>query len=62
MPKYFPGPRSKFLKVECSKCNEQQIIFNSAASEVECNNCGETLAESRGGKARIKAEIKKELG
>jgi len=62
MPEYFPGPKSKFLKVECNKCSENQTIFGSAASEIECNNCGETLAEPTGGKANIKGKIKKELG
>lgn len=56
-----PKPKSKFLKVECNKCEEQQIIFNSPAEEVNCNNCGETLAKSTGGKANVKAEIKKKL-
>ncbi len=61
MPKYFKEPKSKFLKVECNKCSEKQIIFNSASNEIKCRNCGETLAESTGGKAKIKAKIRKTL-
>ncbi len=61
MPEYFKEPKSKFLKVECQKCSEQQNIFGSPASNVECRNCGETLAKPTGGKAEIKAKIKKEL-
>lgn len=52
-----PRPESKFLKVTCSKCKNEQIIFNKAASNVKCLVCGSELAESRGGKAKIKAKV-----
>lgn len=61
MPKYFKKPSSKFLKVECDKCNETQVIFNSPASKVECSNCGEKIAESTGGRGEILGEVKKTL-
>jgi small subunit ribosomal protein S27e len=49
--------RSRFLKVNCVKCKNEQIIFNKPASKVECLVCGEELAESRGGKAKIKTKV-----
>ena len=50
-------PKSKFLKVVCSKCKNEQIIFNKAAQRVNCLVCNSVLAESRGGKAKIKARV-----
>lgn len=58
----YPKPRSKFLKVECSKCGKEQVIFGSAAEEIRCRECREVLAESTGGKANVKTKIKEILG
>lgn len=49
--------RSTFLKVKCPDCENEQIVFERASTVVECNVCGRLLAEPRGGKADIKAEI-----
>lgn len=51
---YMPG---KFVKVKCEKCKNEQIIFDKSASRVKCLVCGELLAESTGGKARIKGKV-----
>ena len=48
---------SKFLKVICSKCNNEQTVFNKAATKVVCVVCGSELVEPRGGKAKIKAKV-----
>jgi len=48
---------TKFLKVVCSKCKNEQIIFNKAASDVKCLVCNAVLAESTGGKAKVKAKV-----
>ncbi len=50
-------PESKFIKVRCLKCKNEQIIFGKTATEVPCLVCGKPLAEPRGGKSRIKARI-----
>ncbi len=55
--KIIPRPTSRFLKVVCSKCKNEQIIFNKAASYVKCLVCGNELAQPTGGKARIKARV-----
>ncbi len=52
-----PKPKSKFLKVICPKCKNEQIIFNKASSNVKCLVCGFELAEPSGGKAKIKAKV-----
>lgn len=52
-----PRPVSKFLKVSCVKCKNEQIIFNKATRQVKCLVCDNVLAENTGGKARIKTKI-----
>ena len=48
---------SKFLKVTCSKCKNEQVIFNKSTSNVKCLVCGSELAEATGGKAKIKSKV-----
>jgi len=50
-------PESRFLKVTCSNCKNEQIIFNKANSKVNCLVCGTVLAEPKGGKAKIKSKV-----
>jgi small subunit ribosomal protein S27e len=57
MKQLIPKTESKFLKVVCSKCNNEQVIFNKASSNVKCLVCGENLSEVTGGKAKIKAKV-----
>jgi len=53
--------RSKFVKVKCPDCENEQVIFNRASTHVDCIVCGSNLATPTGGKALIKAEIISEL-
>jgi len=48
---------SKFIKVRCKDCENEQVLFNKASSDVSCHICGSTLAKPSGGKAEIKGEI-----
>jgi len=50
-------PKSKFIKVRCPKCKNEQIIFGKSSSTVKCLVCGKVLAEPMGGKAKIKSRI-----
>ena len=50
-------PSSKFIKVRCSKCRNEQIIFGKVASGVKCLVCGKDLADPTGGKTKVKARI-----
>ncbi len=49
--------RSKFLKVKCPDCGNEQTIFDRSNMKISCTVCGSTLALPRGGKAEIKGEI-----
>ncbi len=53
--------RSKFLKVKCPDCENEQTVFSKASTVVSCVVCGKELATPAGGKATIKAEILAEL-
>jgi len=52
-----PEPESRFIKVRCPKCKNEQIIFGKAAVNVNCLVCSTPLAESAGGKTRVKSRI-----
>jgi len=52
-----PRPKSKFLRVKCPDCGNEQVVFSHATSTVKCNICGAVLVEATGGKATIKGEV-----
>jgi len=52
-----PQPRSRFLRVKCPDCGNEQVVFGSASIPVHCNVCGASLAEPKGGKTRVRGEI-----
>jgi len=53
---------SKFLKVMCLKCRNQQIIFEKASTIVRCLKCKEIIAIPTGGKAKLQhVEIIEEI-
>ena len=49
--------RSTFVRVKCPDCEHEQIVFEKASTIVDCQICGRIIAEPRGGKAEIRAEI-----
>ncbi len=54
--------KSKFIRVRCPKCKNEQVIFGKTAQEIKCLVCGKELAESTGGKTKIKAQVLEILG
>jgi ribosomal protein S27E len=48
--------------VKCPDCGEERIIFSNSAKDVGCKGCGRRLAEPKGGKAIVYAQIMKKLG
>ena len=57
MPKRNSKTRSRFLRVKCSDCGNEQVIFGCAASTIKCLVCEKILATPTGGKALVKTEI-----
>lgn len=56
-----PQPRSKFLKIRCPDCGNEQVVFSYASIVVRCLVCGRILAQPRGGKAEILGHVIKVL-
>jgi small subunit ribosomal protein S27e len=52
-----PRPRSRFIRVKCLKCGNEQIVFGHAVNKVNCNVCGVELVVPSSGRAIIKGEI-----
>ncbi|MFW6383778.1 MAG: 30S ribosomal protein S27e [Halodesulfurarchaeum sp.] len=46
-----------FIRVECPDCENEQTVFEKAATEVSCAVCGTTLVTPTGGKAAVEAEV-----
>jgi len=46
-------PKTKFIKVRCPKCKNEQTIFERSSTKVLCLVCNEVLATPTGGKANI---------
>ena len=46
-----------FVTVQCSDCENEQVVFEKASSTVNCAVCGTTLATPTGGIAEIDHEI-----
>jgi small subunit ribosomal protein S27e len=52
-----PEPASKFQKVNCNECNEENIVFSHASSQVTCKSCGNIIAEPTGSVASLHGKI-----
>ncbi len=50
-------PISKFIKLRCPKCKNEQVVFGKASTVVNCLVCGKVLVEPTGGKSKIKAPV-----
>lgn len=57
MPRKNSETRSRFLRVKCTDCGNEQVIFGCAASTIKCLVCEKILAVPTGGKTVVKTEI-----
>ncbi|MBB5252691.1 30S ribosomal protein S27e [Sulfurisphaera ohwakuensis] len=57
-----PEPKSKFLRIKCPNCGNEQTVFSHATFPVRCLSCGTQLVYPRGGKAKIVGETVRILG
>ncbi|HDR53372.1 MAG TPA: 30S ribosomal protein S27e [archaeon] len=51
------NPTSRFIKVKCSQCKNEQTVFNKPASQVMCLVCGKILMEPHGGKGKVQTKV-----
>jgi len=49
--------KSRFIKVRCEKCKNEQNIFDKASTKINCLVCNEILAEPTGGKINVHARV-----
>jgi small subunit ribosomal protein S27e len=49
--------KSKFIKIRCPKCKNEQIMFGKASTKISCLVCNKVLAEPTGGKSKVKARV-----
>ncbi len=46
-----------FNRVQCPDCENEQIVFGKASTEVACAVCGHVLARPTGGLAAFEGEV-----
>ncbi|MFB6069874.1 MAG: 30S ribosomal protein S27e [Halanaeroarchaeum sp.] len=47
----------RFVTVQCPDCENEQTLFEKAATEVSCAVCGHTLASPTSGLADIDGDV-----
>jgi len=54
----------RFVKLQCTKCNNEQNVYEKATTQIKCLVCNEVLANNTGAMAEItdKAKVLKILG
>lgn len=57
MKKVLKETTSKFIKIRCPKCKNEQITYGKTSTTVTCLVCNKTLAQPTGGKTKIKAKV-----
>ncbi|MCH4815162.1 MAG: 30S ribosomal protein S27e [Saccharolobus sp.] len=57
-----PEPKSRFLRVKCPNCGNEQTIFSHSTFPVRCLSCGTELVYSVDGKAKIVGEVVRIMG
>jgi small subunit ribosomal protein S27e len=53
--------KGKFIKIQCSKCKNSQVIFGKASTKVRCLECNSVVALPSSGKAKIRARVEETL-
>lgn len=61
LKKIVPNPKTYFLKVKCSSCGNEQVIFSNPSSKVKCLVCEHILAETSSAKLDLKSKVVKKL-
>ncbi len=56
-----PRPRSRFLRVRCPDCGNEQIVFSHSSIVVRCLVCGRNIAMPTGGRSEILGHVVREL-
>lgn len=54
-------PKSKFLRIACKKCKNDQVVFSKASTLVKCTKCDSKLIIPTGGEAELEGKILQKL-
>ncbi|MDX1747278.1 MAG: 30S ribosomal protein S27e [Halobacteriales archaeon] len=46
-----------FLRVRCPDCENEQVVFGKASTEVACAVCGHILSHPTGGMSELDGEV-----
>lgn len=57
----FMDSKGRFLKIICSRCKNDQVVFGKASTRVKCVKCNKLLVKNGGGKAQVKTLISEVL-
>ena len=49
--------KSKFIKVRCPKCKNEQVVFGKPSTIINCLVCSGELVKPSSGKGKIKARV-----
>jgi small subunit ribosomal protein S27e len=52
-----PKPRSNFLAVQCTECEEKRVVFTHTTTDVYCKSCGQLIAKKTSAKANILGKV-----
>jgi len=55
-----PIPNTRFLRVKCDSCGNEQVMFSAPSSIIKCLVCEKVLAEPKASSPAIKSKILKE--
>ncbi len=53
--------KTKFVKIRCTKCKNEQVTFSNSSNVVSCLVCKEELVRPTGGKSKVSARVLEEL-
>ncbi|PIN85157.1 MAG: 30S ribosomal protein S27e [Candidatus Diapherotrites archaeon CG11_big_fil_rev_8_21_14_0_20_37_9] len=54
-----PKPKTRFYRLKCPGCGNEQNVFSAASTKVKCLACNTVLAETRASKIKVKTKILK---
>lgn len=57
--KTIPVIRTKFLRVKCNSCGNEQTVFSAASTKVCCLVCNQELAATGASKIKTNAKVLK---
>ena len=61
MSHLIPKPRTKFLRLKCPGCGNEQNVFSAASTKVRCLVCNTELAKNGASKITPLTKIVREM-